>query len=224
MLENIYQSNNFEVWQRCQKQYWFKYVKKLAFFDSKEKYDLGRNIHSLIFYKIKGFDISKIENSLDEKTLYHWNYIKNHQIFTNKNILAEWGFNVPLKNKYWLIGRIDAIFYDKNRNKYIIADWKTAQQLPKSPDKNFQALMYMYCFFKARHDLNLEFQPEDLEFQFISTNEKEGIELINCSKQLLDNAENLFIDTIEEINTCTNFAQNKGKECQNCPYLSICES
>ena len=223
MLENIYQSNHFEVWQRCQQQYWFKYIKKLSFFDSKEKYNLGRNIHSLIFYKIKGFDISKIEQSLDEKTLYHWNYIKKHPIFENPNILAEWGFNVPLEKKYWLIGRIDAIFHDKNRNKYIIADWKTAQQLPKSPDTNFQALMYMYCFYKARYDLNLEFLPEDIEFQFISTNEKEGSETINSSSQLLNNAEILFIKTIEEINTLTNFEKNKGQECINCPYQSICK-
>ncbi len=222
MSQNIYQSNNFELWNKCKRQYYFRYVKKLTFFDSKEKYKLGRNIHSLIYYKIRGFDTSKIERTLDAKTKVHWNYIKNHPMFKNEAVLAEWSFNTTPDKKHWLVGRIDAVFYDKTNEKYIIADWKTAQKLPGSPEDNFQALMYMYCLLKAKDDLKLPLSCDNLEFHFINTNEKEGSKIIKCTPELIDKAHEQFISLINEINEAENYPQNQGKECCNCAYSGIC--
>jgi hypothetical protein len=116
MSQNIYQSNNFELWNKCKRQYYFRYVKKLTFFDSKEKYKLGRNIHSLIYYKIRGFDTSKIERTLDAKPSALDTSKTTH--VKNEAVLAEWSSTLH-RTKNTACRRSDA-FFMTNNEKYIM--------------------------------------------------------------------------------------------------------
>ena len=143
-------SDQFECWQKCQKLYYYKYVKELNWPDTEQDYRLGISVHALINYYLKGFNVDNLLIHADNDVIDCWNNIKSNSLFDNKVLLTEWSFNSRIKNSnYWLNGRIDAVFYNEKEKKYIIADWKTGE-LPKHPEKKFQHKIYLYSFFNAQ--------------------------------------------------------------------------
>lgn len=225
-MNNLYISDQFETWQKCRKQYYYKYVKKLNFPVAEENFELGKTVHTLVFYKLKGFDTSNFETNLDKDIFKHWDALKKHPIFELEPIVYEWGFNSRVKDSnYWLNGRIDAVFYDKSIKKYIIVDWKTGQNIPKNAEKSFQCKIYLNAFFNARKDLNLDIKHSDVIFQFIKTPDFEEIEPIEYSQEKNDEYENEFKLILDEINSTDYFpkcSEKISKNCKYCNYKSLC--
>ena len=60
MINTTYISNQFDVWEKCKKQYYYKYVKKLIFPEQESNYKTGRSVHALINYYLKGFNIEHL--------------------------------------------------------------------------------------------------------------------------------------------------------------------
>jgi CRISPR/Cas system-associated exonuclease Cas4 (RecB family) len=213
-------SDHFETYTRCPKAYYFKYIKGIRFALAKDTYQLGRSIHSLVYYKLRGLPIKKIEKDLDETTSEHWHNLSDNQLLEANCVCSEWGFDIPLNNDLWLNGRIDAVF--EKDGKYIIVDWKTGQSLPKDPESKYQAMIYMLAFYKAKKDLGLDFEPEDLSFVFVGTHKKGDERKIICSKDKLVEIEQILLGMASEIEEQTDFCANK-KSCTFCDFAQICE-
>lgn len=212
-------SDYFETLKKCHKAFYFKYVKGINFSTKKDVYKLGRDIHSMIYYKLQGMPLEKIEKNLDEQTLKHWENLKNDTIIQNELICAEWGFDVPLDEEHWINGRIDAVF--KSGDEYIIADWKTGQNLPYAPSESYQSMIYMWAFYQCQEDLGLNFAPEQLKFVFVST-ENQGVHKeVQCSSEMIEKIDMLLKDKIKEAETIETYDKNE-KSCIFCPYESIC--
>ncbi|MFA6989413.1 MAG: PD-(D/E)XK nuclease family protein, partial [Candidatus Gastranaerophilaceae bacterium] len=172
MHKYTYTNSQLNTWSECKKKYYFKYVKKINIPEKPAAYELGRNVHSLINYYLRGHDIAIIEKNLDTETKTHWFALKNYSLLKNKVLKSEWEFNSKIgETKYWLNGRVDAIFGDEKNNKYIIADWKTGQNIPKNPESSLQSASYLYSVFRAQKDLKLSINYEDLSFLYIKTPE-----------------------------------------------------
>jgi len=213
--ENIFTHDHFNTWQTCAMRYHFKYAKKLNYPDFTDDYELGRNLHALVDYQLRGFEVDNLLQHASDEAQDCWNHLKDYPLLGKKIIKTEWSFNsrigIPKQKGFsdlgepeliedsvisenritnawlpaingvqnWLIGRIDAIFYDSERNKYIIADWKTGKYVPKNIESNFQHKIYLYAFYKSQKDLGLEFEPEDLEFQYVKIMPEQNSDLGN---------------------------------------------
>jgi hypothetical protein len=140
MKDKTFNHDHFNTWKICKRRYYYKYIKKLNWPDFNTDYDLGRKIHALIDYKLRKLEIRHLLENADNEIINCWEKIKDHQIFTQKAVKTEWGFNTRINNSdNWLLGRIDAIFFDPETRQYIIADWKTGKYIPKDDiEENLQ--------------------------------------------------------------------------------------
>jgi len=223
MDKNIFISDQFNTWKLCKKRYYFKYIKGLNLPEFENNFKLGKSVHALINYHLRGFSVENLLENTDENIKNTWNTIKNHSILNNKVIVTEWTFNSKIKGlKYWLNGRIDAVFYDENQKKYIIADWKTGQNIPKDPDNSFQCMMYLYSFYNARKDLRLEFEQKDLIFEYIKISDKVEIYKVAYSKEKEQDFEKVFVNMINEIEAEKDFKPMLPCSMRNCQYKNLC--
>lgn len=224
MNNTTFISDQFETWQTCQKKYYFKYVKRLRLPENKNNFRLGKSVHALVQYYLKGHNIEHLERSIDEDIQSHWNAIKNSSILTKPLVCVEWGFNALVKGTtQWLNGRIDAVFYDEELKRYIIVDWKTGQNIPKNPEDSFQCKMYLYSFYKAQKDLGLKFDYSDLCFQYIKTPDLEFIPALEYSAKKEAQYSEEFKHIINLIETTKNYElTTNSKDCKYCPYSVFC--
>lgn len=219
-MMKVFTSDNFETYKRCPKAYFYKYIKGIRFALKKDTYKLGRSIHSLVYYKLMGQSLEKIEHALDEVTQKHWENISDNWLLSKKVVCAEWGFDVLLGDDFCLNGRIDAVFEDDD-GSYIIADWKTGESLPYAPAEKFQAMIYMYAFFKSRKDLGLDFAPEKLRFIFVGSSKKGLEKEVACSAEMIAEIEEKLLGIVAEIDSRIDFEPNK-KGCAFCEFQQIC--
>ncbi len=251
-------SDHFETYKKCPKAYYYKYKKKIKFALQKDTYKLGRSIHSLADYHLRGLTLGKIEADLDETTKEHWQNVLKSPLLNKKIICTEWGFDILLGKNIWLNGRIDAVFEaseespnstnlrlsqmrpqkcenstslgerialfetgQQSRKQYIIADWKTGESLPYNPEEKYQAMIYMYAFYKAQKDLGLKFEPHQLKFVFVSTKKENLTKEIICSNDMILEIEHNLLGMVEEIEAKIDFEPNK-KSCTFCDFAQIC--
>lgn len=224
MKENVYNHDQFNTWQVCKNRYYFKYIKKLNWPDFEGDYELGQNFHALIDYYLRGFDIDKFLEEASEELQKCWEQIKDHPILDNRLIKTEWGFNSRIgDSQNWLIGRIDAIFYDKSKDKYIIADWKTGKYIPKKTEPNFQHKIYLYALYNSQRDLGLSFEPEQLEFQYIKIRNEVCVNKIEFSKEKEAEYKDNFLRIIEKINATNSFSRHDDTcPIEQCGYKKLC--
>lgn len=212
-------SDHFETYKKCPKAYYYKYIKGIKFALQKDTYKLGRGIHSLVDYHLRGLPLAKIEANLDELTKEHWQNVLKSPLLSKKVVCTEWGFDILLGENIWLNGRIDAIFEDNGQ--YIIADWKTGQNLPYNPEEKYQAMIYMYAFYNAQKDLGIAFEPKQLKFIFVSTKKEHLTKEIACSEEMILEIEQNLLGMVDEIESEVDFEPNK-KSCAFCDFTQIC--
>jgi CRISPR/Cas system-associated exonuclease Cas4 (RecB family) len=217
-------SDHFETYKKCPRAYYYKYKKGIKFALHKDTYKLGRSIHSIVDYYLRGMPLSKIEANLDETTQEHWQNILKNPLLSKKLVCTEWGFDILLSEGVWLNGRIDAVFEDEYQSlkQYIIADWKTGENLPYAPEEKYQAMIYMYAFYKSQKDLGIEFEPHQLKFVFVSTKEENLEKQILCSEEMILEIEKNLAGMVDEIDSDIDFSPNK-KSCAFCDFAQICE-
>lgn len=221
MNKNSFNHDKFNTWENCRKKYYFKYLKELKWPDFSNDYKLGTSVHALINYYLKGHKIDHLLENAEDDIKQVWNVIKNHPILKNKVIATEWGFNTRVgSTNYWLNGRIDAILFDSETNKYIIADWKTGI-VPKNFDKNFQHKLYLYSFFKGQKDLGLNIRQKDLIFQYVKISDRVDIFSIPYSQEKEKEYEEILAENISNMENCTDYFKTGScpKECQ---YKYLC--
>jgi len=225
MKNNLLNHDRFNTWQTCRKKYYFKYIKELKYPEFHQDYELGKSVHALIDYHLRGLETELFLQNADNKIIDRWNAIKNHPILDKKVIKTEWGFNTNLKGTpCWLIGRIDAVFFDEENGKYIIADWKTGV-IPKNIDTNFQHQIYLYALYQSRKDLGIDFNPENLVFQYfkIIPDSVEITEITFSEEKLLEYEKN-FVKIINKIENTVDFPAQENCQVKICPYNRLCKN
>lgn len=222
MSKLIFTHDEFNVWETCRRQYYYKYIKRLIIPDAKVDFYLGKSIHKLIDCKLKNHNIEHLLANASDDILKSWKYIENYDLLKNKLIVSEWSFMSPvLQAGAWLNGRIDAVFQD-NENNITIIDWKTGQNIPDE-ERNFQAIVYLYSFYKAKQTLNLDFLHEQLSFKFVKiSNEIETLNIEYSAKRAKE-YEQILIEKINEIKNEENYFKTANKRCKYCNYNALCK-
>ncbi|MDD3012507.1 MAG: PD-(D/E)XK nuclease family protein [Candidatus Gastranaerophilales bacterium] len=224
MDKHTFNHDKFNTWKNCPRRYFYKYIRELNWPELSDDYKLGVSIHRLMDYYLRGFDVDNLVNNADQDVQEVWNNIKDYELLKNKVIATEWGFNCRIgKTNYWLNGRIDAIFHDKESGKYIIADWKTGI-IPKNPEETFQHIIYLYAFYKCHKDLKLDIKPENLMFQYIKVSNQIDTFSIDFLQNKITQYEDILANKINEIESATNFikSENCEKILRDCQYKYLC--
>lgn len=221
MSKTIFNHDRFNIWDKCKRQYYYKYIKMINIPEIQTDFTLGKSVHKLIEYYLKGQEINHLLKNADAEITEMWKIIKNSELLNKELIATEWQFWTPLTNSdIWLGGRIDAIF--KDNDKIYIIDWKTGQKIP-TEENNYQAIIYLYSFFKAQSFLNLNFIQEDLIFKFIRIDEEIETKEIEYSQEKQSEYESLLLEKVREINQITTYSKNETKQCSYCCYKTFCK-
>ncbi|MEI7474196.1 MAG: PD-(D/E)XK nuclease family protein [bacterium] len=222
MTKSIFNHDRFNIWDICKRQYYYKYIKRLNIPEIQSDFYLGKAIHKLIEYYLKGHEISHLLKNADTEVVNMWEIIKASNLLKQELVATEWQFWTPLSDSgSWLSGRIDAVFKDKDNKIYVI-DWKTGQKIP-SDDKNYQSIIYLYSFYKAQKSLKLKFPHENLVFSFIRIAEEIEIKEIEYSEEKEMEYETLLLEKINEMDQISIYSRNEAKHCIYCNFFSFCK-
>ena len=208
-----------KAFDECPQKYFYLYVKKINLPFDKKLTQLGDTIHKLANFYLKNQDTSRMEKALNEQENDFWTKFKNLEILKKELLYSEYNFCIREGN-FWLNGRIDAIFQD--REKIIIADWKTGEEIDIEND--YQSKIYLLAVWKIFNARGRLKNPQILEFHYIYLkNSREQIIKFDESKLVLFKeiicAKMNKIDKLDltEPNKAVDFSQ-----CYTCNFKSIC--
>lgn len=223
MNKNTFISDQFNVWKKCRKKYYYKYIRNLNWPEFQSDYHLGKSVHALINYHLKGFSTDILLKNADNEIIERWNLIKGHPLLKMDVIATEWAFNSKISGtNHWLKGRIDAILYDKEQKKYLVIDWKTGENIPKKPEDNFQHVIYLNAFFNSQKDLKIELSQEDLIFQYVKITDKIEILPISYSENIEREYSLILTEIINEIENSKEYEAVIPCRLKNCRYHYLC--
>jgi hypothetical protein len=219
-----FNSDKILVWQQCRKKFYLKYIKEIKVPELENNFEFGKSVHALINYYLKGFEVDFLVKNASDDIKNTWKIINTGNFLCKNSVfLTEWQFNCNLKGTdYWLNGRIDAIFLDKNTSKYTIIDWKTGQNIPKDAKFNPQTMIYLFSFFKAQNDLRISLNQADLAFEYVKISDSIMTTRIDYSPELEKAYERKLLETFEEIENEKNFPKAEVCTSKYCEYKNIC--
>lgn len=201
-----------KIFEECPKKYKFMYVDKISLPQNKYFFEKGKKIHAIASYYIKGFDVSKLENALNETERKIWNYLKSTEYFKYEFLKSEYQLNMKIA-ECWIGGRLDALV--KDENNYYILDYKTGE-IPKNPELDYQTMIYLLCADKKIKNYDsLSFVYLDLknnsEYKIQFTDELKAMYQEKLSK------------TLKQLVLTANYKQKmlQDNKC-NCDYCKIC--
>lgn len=182
----------------------------------------GKKIHSLIYYFLKGEDISKMKECLklpknkDLSALW-----ENFLSFNVKNIIeSEYTFNVVLNSETIISGRVDAI--RKDGKNIEILDWKTGSSKNINPEKDMQTIVYMYSVFKLFKQYGKIDKPDDLSMTYYFLKEK-IYKTIYFSQEKYIEFEKILSDLTAKISKCNKYNLYKVEKCSACSFKIVCK-
>ena len=201
-----------KIFEECPQKYKFMYVDKISLPQNKYFFEKGKKIHAIASYYIKGFDVSKLENALNETERKIWNYLKSTEYFKYEFLKSEYQLNMKIA-ECWIGGRLDVLV--KDENNYYILDYKTGE-IPKNPEFDYQTMIYLLCADKKIKNYDsLSFVYLDLknnsEYKIQFTDELKAMYQEKLSK------------TLKQLVLTTNYKQKmlQDNKC-NCDYCKIC--
>ncbi len=216
----IVTSGMLKAFEECPQKYNLIYNEQLEIPSNTEFSDIGKEIHALINYKLKGFDITKqlrTLNSPENKELYHlWQNFVDFK--TDKVEKSEFTFTIPFSEKIKLTGRVDAI--RKCENNYEILDWKTGSSQNINPEKDMQTVMYLYCIYNLLRCQGLAADTVNLLLTYVFLKEKKTVtvpfspEKYNLYEKILSEKTNKILNS--------NFERNPKASCEKCSFKFIC--
>ena len=231
MIKN-YSANMLKMFQECPLKYYLLYEEKINIPQNNNHAQKGKNIHALINYYFKGFDISRLITKLSEEEEKLWNNFLSFKINPKKIFASEYTFNIKLEEKppkstTWLNGRIDAI--TKENDYYSILDWKTGK-IPQEPEKDLQSYIYIIALHSIFKDKNIEIKTPTIKLSYIGLKHKEVYE-ISASENYIDEAKKNILTIVNNIQKLDDsksfprqdFVTNCNKD-TNCLFKSFCKS
>lgn len=207
-MAQIFSPNMLKTYERCPKRYYFRYVKGLSMPVDEDAFLLGKNIHALAAYYLKGENIDNMLKSLNSQEAEIWNYLINLKYFKYEVINAEYTLSVKIGNTFFG-GRLDALV--KNDGHYYILDYKTGSA-PKNAASDFQTMIYLL-------GVNKFFKTSDVSFVYIDLKNKSDVR-VDFSEDLISEYESKLSEISSKIEKeCFNPSK---KDCIHCEYGKIC--
>lgn len=216
--DNTYTLNKLQLFEDCPQKYKLFYLDKIYIPEPTFNTKAGNNLHRLINYYLTNQDVSKLITLLTPREKQLWDNFMLSKFSSCNCLESEYSFNVKIF-KYWLVGRIDALYEDKG--KYCILDWKTGANFTLETSK-FQTAFYLICLYEILKAKACITSPQDLSMCYfeLSTNKTHVIRFDdNLYKECKDN----ILDVIESINGCTQFSLNVSDRCKMCKYRLLCD-
>lgn len=168
---NTFSVNSLKLLEKNEQEFINKYILHLDFLNKNEPAKMGERLHGFICYYLRGFNMDKIYNSLEQKEKEILQNVLKLDIFSQKEkfIKTEEGFLVKVRGdkfNFYLTGRFDAIY--KDNDGYIIFDWKS-KNIPQNPQEELQSVVYLYCASEIFNTQNIKIQYLSLEKQTSTT-------------------------------------------------------
>ncbi|OGJ12553.1 hypothetical protein A3K82_00035 [Candidatus Pacearchaeota archaeon RBG_19FT_COMBO_34_9] len=145
------------------------------------------------------------------------NYYMKNQPFTDNTIAIEERVEINFDEERKIIGYVDRLVHNLNRNEIEIHDYKTsASLLSREIMENSRQLALYSLAIKEMYgkDKNVSmvwhFLAHDMKFSLSRTNEQ------------LDKLKKEVIELIDEIENTKDFPANKSRLCDWCEYKDIC--
>lgn len=184
--------------------------------------DIGKEIHALINYKFKGFDITKqlsILSRAENKLLRDlW------QNFSDLNInnveRSEFTFNVPFDENFVLTGRVDAI--RKNNENFEILDWKTGSSENINPENDMQTIVYLYCIYSLFACQGIVAGCDNLSLTYHFLKEKK-FATIKFSEKKFHEYEQILKKSLMKISEFSKSYPINKKQCPSCSFKIVCD-
>lgn len=212
---NNYSPNMLKVFDECQHKFFLKYVEKISLPQRSNIFEKGKKIHALANYYLNGFDVSKMEKTLNSDEKITWESLKNSKYFDLKVFNTEYNLSCKV-DKYWVGGRLDALIQDGK--DYIILDYKTGQ-IPQNAEYDFQTMVYLLCADKL---LKKKGGYNSLKFIYLGL--KKGTEKeILLTENLKKEYESIITDICNKIDfSITHKVFEKIQDCCHCEYQKMC--
>ena len=168
---NTFSVNSLKLLEKNEQEFINKYILHLDFLNKNEPAKMGERLHGFICYYLRGFNMDKIYNSLEQKEKEILQNVLKLDIFNQKEkfIKTEESFLVKVRGdkfNFYLTGRFDAIY--KDNDGYIIFDWKS-KNIPQNPQEELQSVVYLYCASEIFNTQNIKIQYLSLEKQTSTT-------------------------------------------------------
>ena len=159
MFIDTFSAHSLKILDRSLEEFENRFIYNLYLSKKDKRAILGQKYHNLICAYLKGYDISKMKQELENKEVFEkfLNTIKDKENF----IKTEYSFLIKneLKERfYYIVGRFDAL-YLKN-DEYTIYDWKTLT-VPKNAQDDLQSIVYLYALSKI-------FNTKKIKMRYIS--------------------------------------------------------
>ena len=207
-MTELFSPNMLNTFNKCPKKYFFRYIKNFSMPVNEDIYTLGKNIHALASYYLKGENIENMEKALSSKEYEVWQYLKNIEYFKYPFINSEYNLSVKIGANFFG-GRLDALV--KNEDTYYILDYKTGSA-PKNAMYNFQTMIYLLS-------VSSFFETDNVVFVYIDLKNKCEVK-INLSSELISEYKTKLSDIASKIEKCDYTALKN--DCNTCEYGKIC--
>jgi len=162
--------NSLKLIQKSTEEFKNKYIEGLEFYKKDENTSLGNIFHTLISYYLRGYDIEKYLENLEESkketfySLINSDIMKTILSSDKKFIEQPFFIKFELNNApFYLTGRFDLVI--QKGNKFTIIDWKT-KTIPKNPMDDIQTVVYTYALSKMTSTKEI-----DMVYYSLSTGE-----------------------------------------------------
>jgi CRISPR/Cas system-associated exonuclease Cas4 (RecB family) len=223
-----YSPSKFNCFDGCPKEFEYRYIKRIKIFrEPIVWFEKGTFIHWVMeHYPV--FPEGGFEWKLaDKKLRKEWTklamefvkrpkiaYLLKHQLKAEQKIATDANFR-PKNSEGWdhlLVGYVDHIGYDED-GTIILIDWKTGKSVVKT---HLQLQLYALWMFMASPEL-----PKiRCQFNYLDQDE---IDEFTYHREHLDDIKSFFINKIDEIESCTDFAKNPTRHCTHCDYVDRCK-
>ena len=217
---NIYTSGMLETYKECPAKYNLIYNENVQIPSDNSYSEIGNQIHALINYYYKGFDIKKmtdfVDRDKDSPLKILWD---NFQKIKPNNVLeSEYVFNVKITDNTLLTGRIDGIF--KDGENIVIADWKTGSE-NTNYEENAQTMVYLFSVYNLLAETKKinKFENLSMIYYFLKTKNKKQIKL---SREYFEKIKNDIIFLTKKINGDNTYNKGDNANCDCCCYKNIC--
>lgn len=203
-----------KTFDECQQKFCLKYIQKCSLPQRSTIFEKGKKIHALANYYLNGFDIEKMEKTLNSDEKLTWESLKSNKYFKLNVVKTEYNLSSKI-GKYWVGGRLDAFMSDGEN--YIILDYKTGQ-IPVNAEQDFQTIVYLLSA-----DKYLKGNYKSLKFIYLglkNDTEKEILLTDDLKKQYEDK----IVSTCEKIDFAinSNVSAMNHLKCSTCEYNKIC--
>jgi len=217
----IFTCGMLKTYIECPSKYNLIYNEKLQIPSENNFSKIGNEIHALINYFYKGFDIKKMTDIVyGDKSLHLTDLWDNFlEIKPDNLIKSEYSFNIKISDNSILTGRIDGLY--KTGKSYTIVDWKTGSD-KLDVNNDMQTMVYLYSLFVfLKNSEEIEnFDNLSIEYYFLKTKK---VKKVRLTETLFNKTEKDIISLTNKILAERKFLKASSVNCTRCEFRNFCQ-